>query len=271
MDLIPFVSIRQPLVSPLGKSMSIGDTCIGLSKGLGEDMRKAFPYSRSEDFIAKTAAKIEGLPKAGGFELLKKKGVWFDPAAKPLYRSYEKRGFPTPSGKFEIFSPRLQAKGAPPLPVYLPIQAHQGIKEGELILTIHRANVMTLRLANAKWLAEILHTNTLWINSRTAQAMGLRTGDRVKVTSSAGNLTVPVRLSNGLHPQAVALTEGLGHWAWGKIARAKKGKSSDFDTELLWWEEEGNGVSPNGIIPAEFDPLGGGVAWNDTRITLTKV
>ena len=96
--------------------------------------------------------------------LLKKEGVWFNPAAKPDYRSFEKRGFPTPSGKFEIFSPKLQERGLPPLPAYVPIKAHEGKKDTDLILTVNRANVMTLRLANAKWLAEILHANPLWMN-----------------------------------------------------------------------------------------------------------
>jgi anaerobic selenocysteine-containing dehydrogenase len=270
MGLVPFVSIRQPMVTPLGKSLSLGDAFIGLAKRMGEDMQKAFPYTESEEFVVKGGARIEGLSKAGGIELLKKEGVWFDPTAKPDYRAFEKKGFPTPSGKFEIFSAKLQERGFPPLPAYVPIQAHERRKEAELILTVCRANVMTLRLANAKWLAEILHTNPLWMNVRTGEAMGLHNGDRVKVTSKSGSVIVRVRLANGLHPEVVSLTEGLGHWELGKIAKAKKVKSSDFDTDLLWWEGEGNGVDTNTVVAANFDPVGGGVAWNDTVVTITK-
>lgn len=269
--LVPFVSVRQPLVPPLGKSLSLGDAFIGLAKHMGEDMQKAFPYAGSEEFAAQASARIEGLPKTGGFERLKKEGVWFDGAAKPEYRSYEKKGFPTPSGKFEIFSSKLQERGLPPLPVYVPIQAHEARKEAELILTVNRANVMTLRLANAKWLAEILHTNPLWMNVRTGQALGLHTGDRVKVSSNSGSVIVPIRLTHGLHPQALALTEGLGHWELGKIAKGRKAKSSDFDSDLLWWEHEGNGMNSSTVVSANFDPVGGGVAWNDTVVTLVRV
>jgi anaerobic selenocysteine-containing dehydrogenase len=271
MGLVPFVSIRQPMVPPLGKSMSIGDTCIELAGRIGGDVPKAFSCKSSEEFIGKAAARINGLSKSGGIDLLKKEGVWFDPAAKPAYRSYEKKGFSTPSGKFEIFSKRLQERGLPALPAYVPIQAHQAIKDDELILTVNRANVMTLRLANAKWLAEILHENPLWINPETARAKGIREGDRVKVTSAAGSLIARVRLSNGVHPRVVTLAEGLGHSHLGKFARAKKEKSSDLDTNLLWWGEEGNGVNPHPLIQADFDPAGGGIAWNDTKVTLTKV
>jgi len=76
---------------------------------------------------------------------------------------------------------------------------------------------MTSRLANAKWLSEILHTGPLWINVRTGQALGLRSGDRIKVTSRSGSVIVPVRLINGIHPQAAALTEGLGHSALERL------------------------------------------------------
>jgi thiosulfate reductase / polysulfide reductase chain A len=271
MGLVPFVSIRQPMIPPMGKSMSLGDALAGLGKRIGEDLQKAFPYSQSEEFMDKAAARIAGLAKAGGLETLKKDGVWFDPAAKPEYRSYEKKGFPTPSGKFEIFSPRLQERGFPALPSYIPIKAHQEMKESDFILIVYQPNVLTQRLANSKWLAEILHASPLGINLRTAQDLGLKNGDRVKIASSAGSLTVPVRLTHGLHPKAVVLPQGLGHWALGKIAQAKKYKSDDFDTYELWWEQEGNGVNPNAVIPAQFDPAAGGTAWNDTVVTLTKV
>ncbi|MBI5967307.1 MAG: molybdopterin-dependent oxidoreductase [Deltaproteobacteria bacterium] len=270
MGLVPFVSIRQPMVPPLGKSMSIGDTFIELARRIGGDLKKAFPYTNSEDFIRKTAEKIPGLSQAGGLEAVKKEGVWFDPGAKPLYRSFEKKGFPTPSGKFEIFSKRLQERGLPALPVYVPIETHQGIKDDELILTVYRANVMTLRLANSKWISEIMHDNPLWINAETARANGLREGDRVRVSSKVGSLILRVRLTYGIHPRVVSLAEGLGHWELGRIARAKKEKSSDSDTALLWWSEEGNGGSPNALIMADFDPVSGGVAWNDTKVTVTK-
>jgi len=271
LDFVPFVSLRQPIVLPLGKSMAIGDFFLGLARRIGNDLQKAFAYENSEEFIAKAAARVEGLSKSGGINFLKKEGVWSDRGAKPVYRSFEKKGFPTPSGKFEIFSKRLQERGLPALPAYVPIKAHRGLKEDELILTVNRANVMTLHTANSKWLSEIFHQNPLWINPETARARGLREGDHVKVSSEVGSLIARVRLSQGVHPRAVTLTEGVGHWELGRIARAKKGKSADRDTELLWWENEGNGVNPNAVIMTDFDPVAGGLAWNDTKVTLAKV
>lgn len=269
LDLIPFVSIRQPLVSPLGHSRYIGDIFLQIARQIGGQLAKELPYQNSADFIAKSATRIDGLSQVGGWEYLKKEGVWFDRTAKPLYRSFAQKGFATPSGKVEILLSKLPLPEQ--IPSYLPISAHQNLKEGELILTIHRANVLTWRLANAKWLAEILHDNPLLINPLTGQALGLQNGDRVEVSSRVGKLIVRVRFSQGIHPQVVALTEGLGHWELGRIARAKKEKTDDFDTNLLWWEKQGNGVNPNKVIAPDFDPVGRGEGWNDTKITLTKI
>ena len=270
MDLVPFVSIRQPISPPLGKSLPMGDAVLELGKRLGGDLAKAMAFSKSEEFIDRAASRIEGLAAAGGVAGLKKEGIWVQSGAKPAYRSFEKKGFSTPSGKGELFSKRLLDRGLSALPVYEPIPAHRDFKEGDLILTVHRVNVMSPGLGNAKWLAEIFHTNFLWLNPRTAESKGIREGDVVKIASKAGTLTLKVRLSQGVHPRVATLAEGLGHSELGKIARAKAAKTADLDSSLVWWEKEGNGVNPLALIPMDLDPIAGGAAWNDTKVTITK-
>jgi len=46
-----------------------------------------------------------------------------------------------------------------------------------------------------------------------------------EIASSAGSLTVPVRLTHSLHPKAVVLPQGLGHWALGKLPRPRSIKA----------------------------------------------
>jgi len=270
MDLTPFVSIRQPITAPLGKSLAMGDVVLDLGRRLGGDLAKAMAYPNCEEFIDRVSARIGGLAAGGGIQGLKKEWVVIQTGHRPSYRSFEKKGFPTPSGKGEIFSKRLQDRGLPAMPVYEPIPAHQDLKEENLSLTVHRVNVMTPELANSKWLAEIFHTNSLWINPRTAESRGIREGDSVKITSKAGTLTAKVRLSQGVHPRVATLAEGLGHSELGKIAKAKAAKTADLDSSLVWWEKEGNGVNPQALIPLELDPIAGGALWNDTQVTVTK-
>ena len=247
MDLVPFSGIRQPIAAPLGKSLAMGDVVLDLGRRLGGDLAKAMAYTNCEEFIDRVSARIEGLTAGGGSQGLKREGVWVQVGAKPSYRSFEKKGFPTSSGKGEIFSQRLLDRGLPALPVYAPIPAHQDFKEGDLILTVHRVNVMTPSLGNAEWLAEIFHANPLWLNPRTVEARGIRDGDVVKITSKAGTLTTKVRLSQGVHPRVVTSAEGLGHSELGKIAKAKAAKTADLDSSLVWvGEGRKRGQSPGG-------------------------
>jgi len=270
MDLAPFVSIRQPISSPLGKSLAMGEAVLELGKRMGGDLAKAMAFGKSEEFIDRAASRIEGLGAMGGVAGLKKEGVWVQ-TAKPAYRSFEKKGFPTPSGKAEILSKRLSDRGLPALPVYEPIESHRDFQEGDLVLTVFRVNVMSPALGNAKWLAEIFHANPLWLNPRTAEGRGIREGDAVKISSKTGTLTTKVRLSQGVHPRVVAVAEGVGHSELGKIAKAKAVKTADLDSSLIWWEKEGNGVNPLVLLPMDLDPVAGGAAWNDTKVTITKV
>lgn len=268
-ELIPNVGIQQPVVKPQGESREIGDIWIQLARKIGEGMERSFTFPTTEEYI-KTAVPV-GLKIAGGLEYLKTNGVWFDPGSKPGYQSYKKRGFNTPSGKFEIYSETMMSKGNSPLPIYRSVPSHRDLKREELILVKYKLNVNTPGAPNSKWLSEIVHTNPLWINPETAGARGIKNGDPVKVTSSKGSIMSKAQLREGIKPGVVAIASGLGHEGYGNIARARKMKSKDTDTSLLWWERKGNGVNPNAVISLMIDPAGGGQAWMDTIVTVTKV
>jgi anaerobic selenocysteine-containing dehydrogenase len=163
----------------------------------------------------------------------------------------------------------LRRRGFHPLPWYEPIPGHGDLK-GKFVLVTHEPNVMGSRTANFKWLSEIKHHNSLCINRDVAKMLHIEEGDRVKISTKTGSFVMDGRLTFGIHPRVVAIERNLGHWGYGRIAQAKKFKSRDPNTELVWWGKEGNGLSPNQVIPGESDPIGGGEAWNDTLVTISK-
>jgi len=118
---------------------------------------------------------------------------------------------------------------------------------------------------------EIVHENPLWINEEKARRMNLNPGDRVRISSSLGSLTTPVFITQGIHPQVVALSDSLGRWNYGRIEKGKPFRSPDPETALLWWGKYGTGVHPNPIIPVQQDPVGGGQGWMDTVVKVEKV
>ncbi|MEW6455256.1 MAG: molybdopterin-dependent oxidoreductase [Acidobacteriota bacterium] len=272
LELIPFVSLRQPVVKPLGKTKSIMEILIELSDYLNGNMKKYFFFD-PEDYLASQISEIDELIKEGGLDYLKDHGFWVETNAKPEFRIYERKGFDTPSKKIEIYSEKLKEMGLNPLPSYEPIPIHKNIIEkGEFVLTTFQWNIHThFHTANSLWLSEIVHRNPILMNKEAGEKMNLKTGDTIKVTSKIGSLEGEVFLVQGIHPNVIAISDNCGHWAYGKIAQAKKFKSDDPLTELLWWEKERNGIHPNQIIPVVSDPLGGGQAFNDTTVSVYKL
>lgn len=235
------------------------------------------------------------------------------------------RGFKTPSRKFEIYSSFLvdvglnrdtskysaragvKAERSPgndiaihPLPIYEPIPAHANLQKDQLILTTFKWNVHTQgRTMNQKWLAELVHENPAWIHPETAKRYGLKDGDWIEITSyrpkDAAQLhgdgsvlavgKIPVRVTAGVHPRVITISNSCGHWEWTNVAKAVKGKTvtgrsyeaamsprhKDIDQEQnLWWEGK-NGWNMNALYPAYNDPVTGMQAWFDTVVKIRKL
>jgi anaerobic selenocysteine-containing dehydrogenase len=79
--------IRQPFVKPLGESRDFKDVVCDLANRMG------FPlgFNSAEEFVQKSCEMTPGVKEAGGFEYMKKHGVWHDPNAKPKYNGYKKQ------------------------------------------------------------------------------------------------------------------------------------------------------------------------------------
>ncbi len=79
--------IRQPFVKPLGESRDFKDVVCDLAERMG------FPLgvSSAEEFVRKSCDMTPGVKEDGGFEYMKKHGVWRNPKAKPKYYGYKKK------------------------------------------------------------------------------------------------------------------------------------------------------------------------------------
>ena len=78
-------TIRQPMIKPLGESKDQGEVFYGLAKRLGLEL----VYKTKEEYVRKSCNITPGVKEAGGFEYMKKYGVWHDKNAKPNYGFYE--------------------------------------------------------------------------------------------------------------------------------------------------------------------------------------
>jgi len=73
----------------------------------------------------------------------------------------------------------------------------------------------------------------------------------VTLESVRGKVQVKVDLTEGIHPDTVALSHHFGHTAFSEVCLHE-------------------GVSPNPVIKDGTDPLGGNVTFNASRVKVTK-
>lgn len=263
--MVPFVALRQPVVPSLGEARPFEDVCLELGQRLG--LGGYFAFNSVEEYYRGLLNQVPGVKQGGGLDSLRKTGVWFDQTAKPDYGSYQRGGFKTESGKFEVYSESVNSH----LPAYEQTPVYVSMDDDSFYLTGFKWNVQTSATAPAKWLSEIVHDNPAWMNREAALARGIADGDRVAITSAAGVVVTAVRLTDGIHPRAIAISGQAGHWQMGGFAGAREFKSTDPDSKLVWWHVHGNGVHPNAVIPDAPAKYSAGQAWHGTVVKVAKV
>lgn len=328
--LYPCLSIRQPVIKPLGGTQEFRQTLIDVIHKVDPDgslgVRQYFAFNSVEDWMKAHFDNIPGLKEDGGYDFMKKKGVW------PIYGEVDKNngkivdrngnevqpeyglhakevpvgemigaevdddgtirkdghvigvrigdrnhvGFGTPSRRIELYKESFRKYGFNPLPVYKRLPSRDK-KPDELVLTTYKVNVHTQsRTAGIKYLAELYHKNPAWINPKTAQKRGIADGDLIRVTSKVGHMVTRAHVTEGIHPEVIAISTACGHPAYGRLAQLKhKGAAADWMqggdpdiTNNVWWDDRG--VHPNPIISLSVDPIGGSQGWYDTVVTVSK-
>jgi len=200
-----------------------------------------------------------------------------------------RRGFPTPSGRLEFWSRTLNDWGWPEyaIPTYIRSHVHpENLEPGQmpLISTFRLPVHIHTRSANAKWLDEIAHSNPLWIHTKDAAAIGVATGDLVRVETAIGHYVVKAWVTEGIRPGVVACSHHMGRWKLkdgegqrqmmntvslahedGRWAMHREGDvkpfdSSDPDTLRIWWTD--TGVHQNLTFPVQPDPISGMHCWH---------
>lgn len=205
----------------------------------------------------------------------------------------------------------------PEFPVYQQIEEHLELREDELVMTSFKWNVHNHgRTANLKWLSEIVHSNPAWIHPDTAARLGLADGDWIELKARRsltidkmaprlglgsgeidGVLRLPVVVTRGVHPRALAISNSLGHFAYTSVAMGRRKRDlgseaqgmehaamRDPDWERnMWWEDRsggdprkwvrntGPGWAQNHVLPIMPDPISGQQAFNDTVVRVRKV
>ena len=187
-------------------------------------------------------------------------------------------GFPSKNKLINVRVDEWADYGFNPMPTFKQIPWLKDLKDDEMVLTTYKINVhKQSRTAAVKWLAEIMHSNPVWMNTETGKRLGVKTGDLVRIESKVGYMVTKAYVFEGIHPKVVAIPTAFGHWGYGRLAQLKQrqekggawGGAADPDIDHnVWWDDKG--VHPNAIIPVVADPIGGSQGWYDTTVKVTK-
>ncbi len=235
-----FILARPKIVEPRGECWPDSKILNELGKRLGfahsfwKNMRECL-----DEILNPAGMTYDDLRKAGIL-----KGEW-------KYRSYEEKGFNTPSGKVEIFSQRLKDWGYDPLPVYReppesPYSTPQLQEEYPLIFTsakdpfyFHSSgrNIHSLR--------KLSSDPVVLIHPETAFRLEIAEGDWISIETRRGAIQQKARLTAEIDPRVIVLSFG-----WWFPER----KDLEFSG---WGESNLNILTDNG---PPYDPAVGSTA-----------
>jgi thiosulfate reductase/polysulfide reductase chain A len=233
------VYIRQPVIQAQGEAQSALWIYRELATRLG--LAEYFQYKDEEDYLVQQLA-----PLGASLDEIRSAG-YLAPAvaAKPAGNVFN-----TPTGKIEIYSETLDRAGFPALPTWdePPIPGPNQF----YLLTGKEARQTQFGTQNNQLLHKYDDEPRLWMNTKTADSLGLRNGDMVQVTSEVGQVYVKLLSTEAIRPDCVYMTPGFGHLSMGLTTAYGLG-ASDSDLHVTY-----------------TDPISGGQALSQTFVTVSK-
>ncbi len=236
-----YLQLNDPVISPLGEAKSNVELFSLLAERMG--FSETCFKDTSEDLIDQ--ALDSGHPHLAGItrERLRKEGpVRINTPTRP-FLPFANGKFPTPSGKIEFYSMRMEEEGLDPLPSYIPPSEGPEVTP-ELyrrypiqLLSISPHHFLNSSFANQNSLIRKEGRPTIGLSLGDAAARGIRDGELVRVYNDRGSCYLYARVGNTVRPG---------------VAVAYKG----------WWNKDyPGGMGINQTAPSRPSDMGGGATF----------
>lgn len=224
--------LRQKAVDPMGDSRTLFDICAGVAERMG--IGDAFTEGRTHDdwveHMYHECRKIkQELPES--YQDAVRTGIfkWVRPgeprvAFQDFRENPSKFPLKTPSGKIEIFSPRLweiahtwelpEGDVITPLPEYHPTwgdsRAAQNSQYPLQCVGHHYKQRTHSSYGNNTWLIEVA-PQMVWMNPLDAEERGIEHGNLVRIFNQFGETLVRVKVTPRMMPGVLSLPQGAWH------------------------------------------------------------
>ena len=89
-NLKPYISMRRPMVAPLGEAKDVREIFPELARRVGGEVAKYYPERSIEDYMAEYVKDVpyDEQRYDSAFEFLEDQGAWEDPKQKPYFEPY---------------------------------------------------------------------------------------------------------------------------------------------------------------------------------------
>ncbi len=238
---LPVVSSQQPVVQPFTDVRSTGDVLLTVARGIGP-AAQALPWSDEVAFLQESIGQLP--PGANGGS-----------GPDVLWTRFVQHG-----GWWPTAAPTQAIPAPAPAPVQAKSSSFQGSDQDyPYFLYLFMPTLLADgRGANLPWLQgspEPMTTESwqTWveINPTTADILGLRDGDIIRVTSPYGEVEAPLYTYPAIRPDTVAIPFGQGHTDLGRYAR-------------------GRGSNPLKLIGTQTEATGKSLAWATVRVKIAR-
>lgn len=238
------VSGLQPVVIPLYNTRATADVLLAAVQLIGGKLAAEVPYTDEVDFLQKSVAT-----------LMDKGGFYTAPTPETFWLLWQQYGgwwkdqpdgmAPQPNLTFNLppGSSTAQFSGDPPeYPLYCLLYPSPNLGDGSA------ANRPVLQ-ESPDPMTTVMWNSWVEINPLTAQELGVKSDDVVKITSPVGEVEAVVYEFPGIRPEMIAIPLGQGHTAFGRYA-------------------QGRGINPQDLL-ASLQNGAGNLAFMAMRVKIT--
>ncbi len=244
-----YVLANNPAIAPVGESRPNSEVFRQLAARLGFDE----PCFRDSDEDLCRQALESRSPRMRGIDWGAVKGSGWQRLAVPdTFAPFAEGGFPTPSGKCELYSEWLEEQGIDPLPFFNP-PAESVISNPECagkyplaFISPPARHFLNSTFANLKRFRDFEGEPRLEMHPDDAAARGIADGDRVRVFNDRGDYLLRARV-NGKPRRGVVVAPSV------------------------WWKKlSPDGRNANDVTSQRVSDLGGGATYYDCLVQVEK-
>lgn len=280
-----YYAVSAPVLKPQSKTKHSGEVLIALANGVGGNVAASLPWKTYEDYLkfranglaqAQKGAVADkagtSLAKLSAGETVKSNfsdgaDLWKKmKAGAPWYDAPADVPFKSASGKLELACQIIGEKGGAAaddqmyLPHFAPLKLSGNESEFPYMLVSYSAGYLSSGyLANPPFMNKLIPDYVLTENDvfvdvhpQTAKALNMAQGDRASLSTTQGEGSVRINVTQAARPGVIYLPRGLGHKAYDEYIQNK-------------------GINANSLMEVQLDPVSGmGTVWA-TRAQLRRV